>query len=54
MLMTNLLTYVLLLVLLTLVPMLPGMIMSRFLSAGLADEHAGRPQANSGSRRGTR
>jgi hypothetical protein len=38
MLVTNLLTYVLLLVLLTVVPLIPGMVMSRFLSDGLAEQ----------------
>ncbi len=33
---TNLATYVLLLILLTVVPMLPGMFMKRFLTDGLA------------------
>ena len=42
MLMTNLLTYVLLLVLLTVVPMLPGMIMTRFLANGLAKDRTAR------------
>jgi hypothetical protein len=37
---TNVLTYVLVIVALTLVPMLPGMIMKRFLSDGLAAERA--------------
>ena len=36
MLVTNIATYVLILLLLTVVPMLPGMIMSRYLSTGLA------------------
>jgi len=34
--MTNILTLVLLVVLLTIVPMIPGFVMSKFLSAGLA------------------
>ena len=37
---TNVLTYVLVIVALTLVPMLPGMIMKRFLSDGRAAERA--------------
>ncbi len=40
MLVTNILTLVVLLILLTVVPMIPGMIMSRFLSDGLAAERA--------------
>ena len=36
MLMTNILTLVLLVVLLTIVPMIPGFVMSKFLSDGLA------------------
>jgi hypothetical protein len=36
MLMTNILTLVLLVMLLTIVPMVPGFVMSKFLSAGLA------------------
>jgi hypothetical protein len=40
---TNVLTYVLMIAALTFVPMLPGMIMKRFLSDGLAAERtAGR------------
>jgi hypothetical protein len=39
MLVANVLTFVLLLVLLTVVPMLPGMIINRFLSSGLAADH---------------
>lgn len=42
MLITNLLTYLLLLVLLTVVPLLPGMVMSRFLGKGLEQEAARR------------
>ena len=40
MLITNLMTFVLLLVLLTVVPMIPGMIISRFLSDGLTADRA--------------
>ena len=40
MLVTNLLTYVLLLVLLTVVPILPGMVMNKILAKGLAEERA--------------
>jgi len=40
---TNVLTYLLILILLTVVPILPGMVMSKFLARGLkADERAGR------------
>jgi hypothetical protein len=39
---TNVLTYVLLIAALTIVPMLPGMIMKRFLSDGLAAERSAR------------
>ena len=38
MLVANILTFVLVLVLLTVVPMVPGMIINRFLSAGLTAE----------------
>ena len=40
MLVTNLVTFVLLLVLLTVVPMIPGMIISRFLTVRLPAEPA--------------
>ncbi|MGS0688601.1 hypothetical protein ACVBEQ_26205 [Nakamurella sp. GG22] len=40
MLVTNILTLVVLLILLTVVPMIPSLIMSRFLSDGLAVERA--------------
>jgi len=42
---TNLSFYVLMIVLLTIVPMLPGMIMKRFLAAGLAAERVERGPA---------
>ncbi len=45
MLVTNIATYVLILVLLTVVPILPGMVMSRYLSTGLAKERAARAEA---------
>ena len=44
MLVTNIVTYVLILVLLTVVPMLPGMVMSRYLSTGLAKDRAARAE----------
>ena len=37
---TNIVTYVVILAALTVVPMLPGMIMKRVLSDGLAAEHS--------------
>ena len=42
MLATNILTLVLLVVVLTVVPLLPGFVMGRFLSRGLADQRAER------------
>ena len=39
---TNVLTFVLLIAALAVVPILPGMIMKRFLSAGLAEQRAER------------
>ena len=44
MLVTNITTYVLILVLLTVVPILPGMAMSRYLSTGLAKDRAAREE----------
>ena len=43
MLVTNVLTYILILVLLTVVPMLPGLVMNRVLGSGLAQEPSSRP-----------
>ena len=45
MLVTNIATYVLVLVLLTVVPILPAMIMSRVLSTGLAKDRSERAPA---------
>ena len=45
MLVTNIATYVLILVLLTVVPTLPGMFMSRYLATGLAKDRAERAES---------
>ena len=45
MLVTNIATYVLVLVLLTVVPILPAMVMSRVLSTGLAKDRAERAES---------
>ncbi|MET0865530.1 MAG: hypothetical protein ABWZ98_14455 [Nakamurella sp.] len=45
MLLTNILTLVLLVVLLTIVPMIPGLVMTKLLSAGLADDRVARRPA---------
>ena len=45
MLVTNIATYVLILVLLTVVPILPAMVMSRVLSTGLAKDRSERAES---------
>ncbi len=45
MLVTNIATYVLVLVLLTVVPIVPAMVMSRVLSTGLAKDRAERAES---------